>query len=483
MTQPPTKRPNAIDFWNCKGKTARRSVLALYLVLAPILTGCAILRPTRVDSVSLPPPSGTGAQGGTPSSSGIGLPEGPLTLKRALEIALSNNPDIAAGAWSIEAARARRRYVSSKHWPSLDVDVAYRHNWHEERLVPPREQGAEAAFSRDIFSADAALKIPLFSGGRVLSAVAAQELITKSVEHRFEQTRCELVFNVKSAFYATLGQEKLIEATERSREALNEHLRTTKALFNEQKAAKVDLLNLEVRLSELQYELVKRRGLRDLSIYLLVSLMGVDDAPSRGLVVAGELEAREVALDRSKLLTKALEARPEMAALTRELEAQAKLVDAARAEYWPVVSAQVTYGARLSAQGEADDLGFAGVDLSLPVLAAIGTSARVREERAKLGALQEQRRKLAADIRREVESAVIQVETAIAQVESTEGAVAMAEESLRIEREKAALGRGTAMNVLDAQVAHQSAETRTFAALVELHTSLALLELATGVVP
>lgn len=472
------------------GRPGEMLRIILMLAAAFVATGCAILRPTSVGDVALRPPAGGDGPGEPPRR--VSLPEGPLTLERALEVALANNPDVAAGAWDVEAARARRKLAASAHWPSLDVGLGYRHNWHEERLVPPREQGAEAAFSRDIFAADAVLKIPLFSGGRVVSAVAAQELLAESAEHRLEQTKIELVFNVKSAFYATLGQEKLIEATERSADALDEHLRVTRALLEEQRAAKVDLLNLEVRLSELRYELVKRRGLRDLSTHLLVSLMGADEAPSGGrrggrggreLVLAGDLEPREVSLDRAKLLAESLDSRPEMAAIDRELEAQAKLVDAARAEYWPVVSAQVTYGARLSAQGRADDLGFAGVDVSLPILAAIGTSARVREERAKLGALQARRRKLAADIRREVESAVVQVETALAEVESTKGAVAMARESLRIEREKAALGRGTAMHVLDAQAALQSAETRTFTALVELHTSLALLELATGVLP
>ena len=358
-------------------------------VVAFVVTDCAILRPTGVGDVALRPPAGGDAHGEPPRR--VALPEGPLTLERALEVALANNPDVAAGAWDVEAARARRKLAEAAHWPSLDVSLGYRHNWNEERLAPPRDQGAEAALTRDIFSADAVLKIPIFSGGRVVSVVAARELLAESAEHRLEQTRCELVFNVKSAFYATLGQEKLIEATEHSAEALDEHLRVTNALLDEQRAAKVDLLNLEVRLSELRYELVKRRGLRDLSTHLLVSLMGVDEAPSerrRELVLAGDLEAREVSLDPSKLFSEALEARPEISAIDGELEAQAKLVDAARAEYWPIVSAQVTYGARLSAQGEADDLGFAGVEVSLPVLAAIGTSARVREERAKLGALQ-----------------------------------------------------------------------------------------------
>jgi len=35
------------------------------------------------------------------------LPDGPLTIERALEIAFANNPDIIAGGWDIRAAQAR----------------------------------------------------------------------------------------------------------------------------------------------------------------------------------------------------------------------------------------------------------------------------------------------------------------------------------------------------------------------------------------
>jgi outer membrane protein TolC len=324
------------------------------------------------------------------------------------------------------------------------------------------------------------LSVPLFSGGRVVSTVAASDLLARAAEKRLARTREELIFNVKSTFYAILGQDKLIEAIEHSRKALSEHLGRTEQLIEARKAARVDLLNIQVRLAELDHRLVRQQGMMELHKRLLLSLLGVETMPRAGLQIAGSLTPRDATPDGEKLLTAALAARPDIAELTLEIEAQAKRVDIVRAEYWPVVAAKGTYGPRMSVQGDYDDVGFVGLEMSLPIFTGLSTPARVEEEQAKLRSLQERKRKLGLTVRREVDSAIIEVRTATAALAATEKPIAMAEESLRITREKAALGHGTAMDVLDAQAALLIAETTYFAALADLYTALALLELAAG---
>jgi outer membrane protein TolC len=448
------------------------------LLVVPLLAGCAVFQPTRVDGPPVLPSGLAGNDSASPRPTG--LPTGPLTIERALAIALANNPDMVAGAWDVEAARARKRYASSDHWPDLGVNAAYRHHWHEERLVPARGQITSASFSKDIFSGDVVLTVPLLSGGRVVSAVAAADLMARAADQKLVRTREELVFNVKSTFYAILGQDKLIDAIEHSRKALTEHRLKTMQLIEARKAARVDLLNIEVRLAELNHRLVKQRGMVDLHKRLLLSLLGVEAVPSGGLKLDGSLAPARSMPDGAELVAAAIEARADVSRLDLEIQAQAKRIDMVRAEYWPVVSAKGTYGSRLSIEGEYDDLGFVGLELAVPIFTGLRTSARVEEEQAKLRILQQRRRKLVLTVRREIDSALIQVKTALAAVEATEKSIAMAGESLRITRDKAALGHGTATDVLDAQAALLQAETTYFAALADLHTAFALLELAAG---
>jgi outer membrane protein len=443
------------------------------LLVGAMLPACAVLQPARVDNARIVPPALQHAPRAR-------LPTAPLTLEQALAIALANNPDVVADGWEIEAARARKRQASSDHWPSLEVFAAYRHHWHEERLVPARGQMTQACFSHDIFTGDVVLTIPLLSGGRVVSAVAMADLMAGAADRRLARTREELVFNVKSTFFAILGQDKLIAAIEHSRKALTEHGRRTVQLIEARKAARVDLLNIEVRLADLNHRLVKQRGTVEIHKRLLLSLLGVEAMPPRGLTLDGRLAPPRSPPESATLLTAALEARADISRLDLEIEAQARRIDMVRAKYWPVISAKGTYGPRLSVQGEYDDLGFIGLELAMPIFTGFRTPARVEEERAKLGLLQQRKRKLVLAVRREVDSAVIQVRTALAAVEATKKSIAMAEESLRITRDKAALGHGTATDVLDAQAALLQAETTYFATLADLHTALALLELAAG---
>ncbi len=406
--------------------------------------------------------------------------DGPLTLERAIDVALLNNPDVGADAWDLEAARAEKRRTMAEHLPTLGFNAAYRHNWYEERLGPVRTPGEAAVLSRDVFAFDLGLSVPILSGGRMLSDVAASELLRKAAEHRLAQTRSEVVFNVKSTFFSILGQEKLLEAIGHSRQALEEHRRVAEALVAQKKAAPVEVMSIEVRLADLEQRWTEQLGQLEITRRLLVSVMGLSALPSDGLVVEGDLPFVRVKLDREELVATALESRDDLRELGFEVKAQAKRVDAARAEYWPVVSAEATYGARVSAQGDYADLGYASVGVSYPLLGGFATRAKVAGEQAKLNALLERRRQLALRVQQEVDSAVIRVRTAGARVESTEKAIGVAAEVLRIEGEKARLGRGTTLEVLTAQDALLGAETSHFTALVALHLSLALLDLATG---
>jgi outer membrane protein TolC len=346
--------------------------------------------------------------------------------------------------------------------------------------VPARGQTASASFSHDILAGDVVLTVPLLSGGRVVSAVAAADLLAGAADKRLARTREELIFNVKSTFYAILGQEELIGAIQHSRKALTEHRKKTLQLIEARKAARVDLLNIEVRLADLNHRLVKQHGRVDLHKRLLLSLLGVETTPPGGLTIDGSLAPRRSSPDGAKLAASAIEARAEISRLDLEIEAQARRIDGVRADWWPVVSAKGSYGSRLSIQGEYDDLGFVGLELAMPIFTGFRIPARIEEEQAKLKVLQQHKRKLVLTVRREVDSAVIQVKTALAAVEATEKSIAMAKESLRITRDKAALGHGTATDVLDAQAALLRAETTYFAALADLHTAFALLELAVG---
>ncbi len=75
---------------------------------------------------------------------------------------------------------------------------------------------------------------------------------------------------------------------------------------------------------------------------------------------------------------------------------------------------------------------------------------------------------------------MLNAEAALERIAVMEKSTALAEESLRIEQDKYALGKGAIVDVLDAQSALLETQTRYYQALAAYNTALAELRKATG---
>jgi len=411
----------------------------------------------------------------------------PLRLDECIQITLENNPQIGAQSWDVEVADAQTDAASAQRWPALRAVSGYRHHLDDQRLIGARAPNEPGAWSSDILSGDLVLGMPLFTGGRIINEIRAAELLERAASHRLARTKGELVFNVSSTFYAILGQRRVIESLEFSRKALVEHRKRVQDLITVQKAARVDLLRTEVRLADLEQRLVRERNTLAIQQRVLANLMGIpEEGPS--LDVAGELERPETAAELSGNVAVALAQRDDYEAGRRELEGQAKRVDAARAGHWPTVALDAAYGGRWAARDvnrqpgadRSEDVGSVGVSVSIPLFEGGRIEAGVRREKARLASAQESLRKLELQIGLEVQTAALNVSSSIERVRATEKAIEQARESLRIEREKYELGKGSITDVLDAQSALLESETNYARALAEYHTALAQYGLAMG---
>jgi len=449
-----------------------RTGLIAAVAWSATLAGCVLMNPTDpyAPPVGLAPSRGRAV----PPAATRPLPES-LTLEKAIEIALVNNPEVAAVGHEVQAARAQREVAVGQMLPSVHAD--------DQRLLMARENGEPGVFSRDIFAADLVVTVPLFTGGRITSEIKAAELLQKAAEHHLARTREELVFNVSSVFYGILAQRKVIESLTFSRKTLQEHLKRVNDQIAAQKAAKVDRLRTEVRLADLQQRLVQERNVLAIQERVLANLLGLAK-PDKPVDPAGELTLAKADMpETEQALQEALSRRPDYLAARSALEAQAKAVDSARAARWPTVALEGAYGGRWAADpserppgtSHSDDVGRVGVVLDVPIFEGGRIEARVRE-----AAAQERLRKLDLQVRLDVETALLYLSSSTERVLATEKAIEQAKESLRIEREKYDLGKGAIVDVLDAQSALLDSQTNYYRALADYNTALAQFRLATG---
>jgi outer membrane protein len=416
---------------------------------------------------------------------------GPITLSRAIEISLANNPELAAAGYGVDAAIAQRDVAIGARLPTIGVRGSYDHYMDRHRLGPPRRIGERRTYSDGVFSADLVVSIPLFTGGRLISEIKAAELLQAASQYRLARNRQELVFNVSSVFYSILAQRHGIESLEFSQHTLKKHLTRINELIQAHKAARVDCLRTEVRIADLEQQLVRERNVLAIYNRVLTNLLGVRQGESDSTAVVGELLIDgAITPDLEIGIAKAFSQRGDYLAVRATLEAQAKRVDAARAGHWPTLSLQGSCGGRWAAgrvetSGDSsfDAVGSVGVLLDIPIFEGGRVSAAIRRERATLAADLEIMRKLELQIRLDVETAHLNVSSSLQRVKATEKSIEQAKESLRIERDKYDFGKGAITDVLDAQSALLDSQMNYYRALADYNTALAQFRLAVGETP
>jgi len=468
-------------------KEMKKSLWIGCLLALPGLAGCVLTHPTDADApVRTAYRSSLGPRP-APSADLPARPDQPLSLAQCVEAALANNPGIAQRRWDAESAAAERAGAAGRRWPTLSAAGGYRRHLDDQRLVGARKPGEPGAWSSDIFSADLLVSVPLFAGGRIVNEIRASELLSRAATNRLARTRNELVFNVSSAFYSILGQRRVIESLEFSRKALVEHRKRVGDLIAVQKAARVDLLRTQVRIADLDERLVREKNTLAVLGRLLANLMGLPHS-SEGVAVQGALGLPPGETGWRRDMEKAFAQRNDYLAAQANVEAQARRVDAARAGHWPTASLDGTYGERWAAGDRArqpgadgaEDVGSIGVSVNLPLFQGGRTVAAVRRERARLASAREALRNLRLQIRLEVQTAALNVASGRERVAATATSIEQARESLRIEREKYALGKGSITDVLDAQSALLEAETSNARALADYNIAIAQYRLAVG---
>ena len=412
-----------------------------------------------------------------------------LKLKESVKLALSQSPQIGMQERQVQARQASLKESRGKRLPNLSVKSSANHYLNEQPLAGGSSPGDPGTWSDDQVGADLVLELPLFTGGGLIHRVSAARLLHKSSRRTLGRTRKEVVFNITSTFYAILKQRRVVESLRFSRRAVEQQKQDIEALIKNEKGIKADLLRVKVRLADLEQQIITANNRLDALNRLLANQMGIKTREDR-LPVQGELSFDSADPDDDVSLQDAYSQRNDYQALKTRVVAARKSLAASRAEYWPNVELQSSYGGRWAVgdstqqPGASDsaDVGSIGVYLKLPLFTGGEISAGVAKKQAELSSLEERLRDLKLRIRREVQDSADSVRSAREKVQMTRTAIDAAKEALNIKKAKYNLGKTTISEFLDSQADLLGAQTDLARALGEYNTARARLELAKGTI-
>lgn len=410
-----------------------------------------------------------------------------LTLDDAIQLARDRNPRLAASRNELEAAESRTRLAAAARRPLVRVSGFVSRYDRDQRLLPPTGPGQPITYARQAGGGEAALELPLFTGGRLVEEQGAAESTRDARRHTLDRSGEELEYQVAATFFGILRQQQVVASIRFSVEVLEAHERTVMELMEAGKAARVDVLRTRVRLADLRQRLLAEENDLDVEKKVLAYLMAWD--PSREIPpLSGRLALKPIDEDVEAAVSRALAGRGDVDAARATRTAQEHRLRASEAirrpaihlqgsftERWAIAPEDPAEGADLSAT-----LGFIGLTVSFPLFDSGRTSARIEEAGALLAAADQELRDVEARVRLEVEEAVLGIRSGRGRVEATEASIQQGQETLRIEREKYRLGKGSLTDVLDAQSELLTAETAYYGALAEYNTAIARYRLVTG---
>lgn len=408
-----------------------------------------------------------------------------ITLKEAVAVAKEQNPQLQMMRAS--ADEAKHNYFASRALRGPQVSVSARATeGNTDNMLgsppgvePDAMQMMPARGSRD---ANAALSIPVFTGGEIKARIQAASSMAEAEDARFQEASQKAAADAAQAYFKLIFTSQTVTAAEQLMADETEQSRIAGVLYETGKAPKFYMLRAKADLARAEQELeIAQSEKRKAEIELAISLgydpsssLNVDTTESLGGSGMGSLE---------QLRTHALTNRPAIAGVNAERAVAEAEVRQARSSFSPKIYGSARYDLR-----SADDRNMAGYDsgfmvgitASLPLFDAGLRKNELQAAHSRQALRQAHTESIRIQVLGEVEAAFAEVLAADKNVKLSEASIASAEENYSLANVRFKAGKGTQVEVLDALSVLADARKAKAQRVFEHNAALVRLKTATG---
>ncbi|HYL05601.1 MAG TPA: TolC family protein [Thermoanaerobaculia bacterium] len=395
--------------------------------------------------------SGPGGPGDPASPSGTGGPQAPaataapagvsppLTLQRAIELALGNAPEVAAGAAAVQADRAGARLAADAFRPGAEVST-----------TPGVGRG-----------------LPVAVAGRVPSIVSvdvhqslyntdlrSQELQARAravgTQAAYQRAQVQTAREIADLYARCWSGQQLLAGAERRLAAYEAMSRRAAALHAEARLTDLDLAQARLREAKARLRRMEAAASRDSDLWELRRRLGLAAGAPLALPEDPLPGAPEPTRDlRAGALEAAVAADPELVSTARSIQLLERATELRRGVLAQVVVDADAQYSRLSRANGIDQfyVKFREDDWSvaLAVIVPLWSGGRLRDAAAQAAAgierVKQQQRARAEQLEIDVHRAAAALDQAEAAGDLARQSTAVAEEDLRIAEALAAEGR------------------------------------------
>jgi outer membrane protein len=414
----------------------------------------------------------------------------PISRAEAVDIALRQNSAILKGKADLEASHGVVVQLRSIAFPTLSAGGAY--NADQTSLVEsfplPAPFNSFVQIPNQNWNSDIRVQQSIYEGGRMTSAFRSAKLTQQQALLNYQTLLADTLLAVRVAYDDVLVAQQQITVNEASVKLLTHEWEDARRRFQAGTVPQFDVLRAHVELANENPRLIQARNSYRIGKNNLLNLLGCnlpqtiwEDVP---LELSDTLQASPLEIDLTAALARAVDKRPELAALRKAEALRKEDVVRAKAGFKP--SAQVFGGYEWQSPLYEKDLtadlyGFmAGAQVSWNIFDSGLTRGKIIEakanyEKARLD-VDDSRRQIELDVRT-AHSNFIEAREVL---ESQKAVQEEAEEALRLAEARQAAGSGTQLDTLNAQTALTQARTTQAQALHDYSVARARLQRAVG---
>ncbi|MCE1247965.1 MAG: TolC family protein [Firmicutes bacterium] len=403
-----------------------------------------------------------------------------VTLEDCIKQAFKIHPDLKAAIALKNASKAQVNEVRSAYFPQVGYTATY------SRSVIENPTTSEiSGFSpltkveSDAYRSTISMTQQIYDFGRTAFSVAVAKDNLEAASYEILSVADTIILNIRSTYYSTVAANKILEVSRESVSQQELHLKQAKGFFQVGRRSKIEVTKAEVDLANSKLTLIKSENDAKLARANLANAIGI--AGSFDYPLDENVEFVELKLEFDKAIDLASKHRPDLLKIIAQENAGKNRVNQARANWYPTVNGNASYGYSNSRFTFNRIAWGWGVSLDFDVFDGGNRDYTIVENQENLKYLQATRERLWQKIYLEVQEAYLKLEESKRSIEVLEKALDKARENFNLAQGRYEVGVSDNLEFTDARVALQQAKTDLIKAILDYYIARAKLEKAIGV--
>ncbi len=271
-----------------------------------------------------------------------------LTQKECREMALSSSEDMKIAANKVSEAELDYKVARNSFFPQISGMAMGLY------MAPDMDMGSATLSMKGAWLAGLSLSQPIYVGGKIASGKRLAKHGEEAQQEQQRATRADVIADADNAYWTYIAVKEKQKMLETMLEYINSIYEQVKNSVDVEMATSADLLRVEAKRSDLNYQMEKVNSGLEMCRINLCSVIGVDFSTQIELTdTVIEVKSTESNSYDQELL----ENRPEYKLLQKQVEISEEQIKQARADYLPTLafSASYSYYGNIKMEGSVDD--------------------------------------------------------------------------------------------------------------------------------